>query len=110
MTHKSEYLAYINLGYAIIQQAVHDVKELKRVGLIRDGHYKGPWPRRGGRDMKICGYCKPHEVRQLLLWFRNGSLEELLSLLGSPLHADKVCHVLTSEEEQDEKKPRMQRV
>lgn len=85
---------YVKLGYAIIEQAVHDVKALQDAGLIVDGKVVPCWPVRRGKAAKMCGYSKPYEVKELLLWFRNGSADELLSLLGAPINAEAMCQRL----------------
>ena len=85
---------YVKLGYAILEQAVHDVQSLQAAGLVCDGKVKEPWPVRRGKAAKMCGYSKPHEAKELLLWFRNGSAEELLSLLGAPINAEAMCQRL----------------
>ena len=85
---------YVKLGYAIIEQAVHDVKSLQDSGLIDDGKVVDPWPVRRGKAAKMCCYSRPHEAKELLLWFRNGSAQELLSLLGAPINAEAMCQRL----------------
>ena len=42
-------------------------------------------------NARICGYTFPHEVAELVRWFRNGSLADLLSLLGAELNAEAIA-------------------
>jgi len=74
------------LGYAVITQAIEDVRMFQKFKVIVDGEVSQFWPKRRGKPVKLDGYSKPHEVKELLLWFRNGSLERLLDLLDSSMN------------------------
>lgn len=82
MTEVKEHDGYLDLAYAVVQQAIEDVRELKAAGIIKDGmvakrhihHLSG-------------GYNNQHEVRELLLWFRNGAAADMLEIMGSNIDA-----------------------
>jgi hypothetical protein len=84
---------YISLGYAIIEQAVEDLKMLQSNKLIINGKVQ-KWPTRKGVYVNKGGYNHPHEAKELVLWFNNGSLDELLAMLGSPVDKEAMCQKL----------------
>jgi hypothetical protein len=95
--------AYVNLGYAIIEQAANDVKAMQEAGVIRtDGTVvsNADWPKTKDKkgnviNQKINGINKPHEVIELLHWMRGPvgklPLNDLLSGVGSGLTQKDIC-------------------
>ena len=89
MSRKRNDDGAVRLGYAIIELAVEDLKDLQARGLIVNGCVKTPWPERGS-DRTITGnthgfYRKAFQAEELLAWFRGGSAAEWLSLLQAPI-------------------------
>jgi hypothetical protein len=98
--------AYVALGYAIIGQAVTDVKAMQEAGIIRpDGSVvsNAEWPKTKDKkgniiNQKIQGINKPHDVIKLLHWMRGPvgklPLNDLLSGCGSGLSQKDICRGL----------------
>jgi len=79
---------YTHLGYAVIEQAVADLKELRARGFIVNNRPLVPWPKEKERQ-RVIGYDTPRSVSELILWFENMGLETMLSLLNSDIDAKK---------------------
>jgi hypothetical protein len=97
---------YVKLGYAIIEQAVNDIKAMQESGIIKqDGSVisNADWPKTTNKkgeliNQKIQGINKPHEVIELLHWVKGKvgklPLAELLSGVGSNLTQSDICRGL----------------
>ena len=107
MIESSRNDGYTDLGYAIIEQAVNDVKAMKACGIIQpDGTVidSADWPKlpdRLGRmvNVPVIGIRGPAEVEKLLHWLRtpgigDNPLDRLLSALGSELTQADICKAL----------------
>lgn len=81
---------WVKLGYAIVEQAVEDLKALQGAEIIKDGQAIERWPERAGRSAMMYGYSKAHQAKELLLWFRNGAAEEMLAMLQAPISIDAI--------------------
>jgi hypothetical protein len=81
---------YVLLGYAVIQQAADDVRDLTARGLIRDGKAVDPWPpaKKVQKIRRECGYRKPYEVKQLIRWWTCGGAKDWIDLLGAKIDLD----------------------
>lgn len=93
-TEERHESGFESLGYAVIRKAVNDVKQLTSVGIITNGKPVEKWP----KGIKTVGYTNVHQVKELLLWFRNGSLEYWLNLLRSKIDASAIRKQLNIEQ------------
>ena len=85
------------LAYAVIQQGVDDVKDLKASNTIKDGAYAGgEWPQRKNKQPKrLMGYfTHSFQVDELLAWFTCGHVDDWLDLVGSKVTARTICEQL----------------
>lgn len=79
------------LGFAVIEQAVEDVKHLKQYGIIkRDGTVTRKWPTfiyrgRRMRQKYLNYYDRPIRVIRLIYYFKSMALTNLLKLLFSTI-------------------------
>lgn len=74
------------LAYAMLEQAVCDVKALTKTGRIVNGRVIQSWPRRPGGRYPVCyqnHYNNPRQVEELLAWFHDGWARLLLDALGA---------------------------
>jgi len=92
---------YELLGYAIVEQAVEDVKALKRQRAIINGRIRKKWPEekyvtKGGKEVRkflaikagTKHWSRVEVIR--LLWFMNSGLDHLLESLDSNLDPDAI--------------------
>lgn len=88
----------LELGYAVIEQAVHDLKAMLRTGRItKDGKLKAAKLRYNPKNRvtrsvhyTATGDTGDASVRALIYFFRGGELDEWLQGLGSELSAADV--------------------
>lgn len=85
---------YIKLYYAIVEQAVSDIRTLQSNGLIVNGKPITPWPRTRFEDDKSCGYSKVCQVNELLDFFRCGHADRLLAGVGCKISSSAICREL----------------
>jgi hypothetical protein len=80
---------YIKLAFAIIEQAVNDLKSLQKLGLIISDGKIIYWPTRGKKRVKFTtDYQYEHQVNELIHFFTGGTFEELLNLTNSDIDYD----------------------
>ena len=88
-----------SLAYAIVEQAVNDLKALINCGIVVDGECafkswieyeddrpvaKTDWPLWDGKPVKVNQlYREPGEVKRLLHFFTNGDCDKILEAVGS---------------------------
>jgi len=84
------------LGYAIIEQAVEDYKELCKAGMISDGQCVAKWPMRrpGVPKLFIEEYNSRAKTLSLLHWLKHGGLKNLLELLDSKMDEGAILYRL----------------
>ena len=90
---------YEKLGYAVVTQAVEDVKKLQEYGIIKDGKVIEDWPQKvvkGKLKNRLYAnyYDKPYKVKELLYWLCGGTAEEYLSMLGSSIDIEAITSKL----------------
>jgi len=78
---------WLKLAYAVIEQAVMDVKVLQRRGVLQNGGIVN-WPKRRGKYVHINGYANPRAAQTLLYFFRHDSLARMLAQIGAPINID----------------------
>lgn len=87
---------YRALGFAIAEQAVEDLKELRRLGVIQGGKVTPYWPtttNKKGKKQRVryLGYYNsPNSVKQLLHFFTGDGLQRLLTVLQSDLDVPRI--------------------
>ena len=86
---------YTRLGYAVIQQAVEDLKELRKKGYIVGMQPVDPWPTDKNKlghsiNIRCCGYSRPHEIKELILWLQGAGLDDYLELIDSKIDASAI--------------------
>lgn len=86
---------YEALGYAVVEQAVSDIKLLRFNGLLSksSGELTKNWASPSGKPVRCWGYGQPCEVVQLLYWFRNKS-DDWLTMIGAQFSGDTMCKAL----------------
>lgn len=90
--------AFKELGFAIIIQAVDDVRELRRAGIIVNNRCVAKWPKirnnRGGSEHKlVLGYYRSRrDVQELLNFFLGNDLAKLLAVLNSDVDSAVVAN------------------
>jgi hypothetical protein len=77
-----------HMSYAVLEQAVLDLKALERAGLVVDAKPVKPWPTGVLRVCQPKWYCTEAEVKRLIYFFTGGAFKEWLVGLGSTLDAD----------------------
>jgi hypothetical protein len=77
---------FMALTYAIIEQAVQDIRALQQAKLIVDGKINMQATRFNSGRHSV-GYRKNSEVRELLEFFHDDNLNPLLAAVGSELTA-----------------------
>jgi len=84
------------LGYAIIEQAVEDYKELCKAGMIGDGQCVEKWPMRkpGVPKLFIEEYNSRAKTLSLLHWLKHGGLKNFLELLDSKMEENAILYRL----------------
>ena len=85
---------WLRLGYAILAQAVEDVRGLQADGMIRDGRAVHPWPTRRDRSKVrsrlLRGCVCAAEADRLIAWLRRDA-GRLLATLGSDMTPADIC-------------------
>jgi hypothetical protein len=89
-------LPYADLGYAVVEQAVNDVKSLTECGVIVNGRAITDWPfainKKGHKVAKdICFYRSTEEVESLIRSFTDGCVDTWLRLLDSDLTGRQIA-------------------
>ena len=108
IAHNDKYKTdngYVNLAWAVIEQAVDDVHVLRRHGVIKDGklqHKKiDAWPIHRHRLRAKCKfnnyYDHPLKVAALIEFINGKDLDEWLEMLGAPHLVEPIRSVLTGE-------------
>ena len=90
------------MAYSVIQQAVEDLQELRLKGFIIDNEPVAPWPTTISKvghpvPVRCCGYSRPHEVEELLMWLQGDGLSDYLDTLGSTIAASAIRRELFGE-------------
>lgn len=98
---------YEALGFAVVEQAVEDLKALQKFGIVTNGECVRAWPsfiNRAGRKqpMKFLGqYNSKATVDELLHFFRNGGMKAMLAALQSDIDSTRVLKRLRLEANQE---------
>ena len=105
---------HTRLAWAIIEQAVFDVQELTKMGLIRKGRAVRNWPcheRTRKRDgavhhvripyVALGDYYSTGQVDELIWFFERGTMRRLLCSLHSEIDPAKICAKLGLKEDLD---------
>ena len=81
---------WTKLWYAIIQQAVEDVKYLQEIGVLRGGEMTGYWPKnkKGENSNILTGIRKQYDIDRLIHFFRSGVAYAMLEEVGSIIDRD----------------------
>ncbi len=80
------------LLYGVVEQAVTDVRELRRIGILQGDRVARRWPRR--RNGEACHYRqyeRTRDVDELMRFLRGEDCSTLLRLAGSQLETCDVC-------------------
>lgn len=93
--HRESASPWQELGYAIIQQAVTDVRGLHEAGVLIGTRPVANWPQVTRKDRPVNktylhGYKSHQSVASLVEFFQAGLCEELLHALQSTIHADAI--------------------
>lgn len=87
---------YLKLGFAIIEQAAEDVKELSKAGIIQRGKVVEKWPTMKYKDGWTRSKCFLHDynsrgkVIELLEFFQRGDVRKLLCMMHSEVDENKI--------------------
>lgn len=108
----TDHRGWESLGYAIVEQAINDVRGLKRAGIIVEGRCTRRWPtvfvdvrhklkgkpeelrKRAMNKIYLSDYQSKQDVDELLYFIRCGALKELLEMLDSRMEAETIARLL----------------
>lgn len=93
-TPQQRECGYVSLGFAVVEWAVNEVRDLQKAGIIQNGKVCPVWSASITLTARRLGYKSAHDVERLIAWLCNGPAQEWLDMVDSNITAKTIASEL----------------